>query len=47
MKAQLIGCLVWTSRYQDQNNDEKNGIGAPAAPSVADVDGDGTLEIVL
>ncbi len=30
-----------------QNNDEKNGIGAPAAPSVADVDGDGTLEIVL
>jgi hypothetical protein len=24
-----------------------NGIGVPAAPSVADLDGDGTLEIVL
>jgi len=45
MKAQLIGCLV-DIRYQTEH-DEKNGIGAPAAPSVADVDGDGTLEIVL
>jgi hypothetical protein len=41
------GAELYDIPLPGQNNDEKNGIGVPAAPSVADLDGDGTLEIVL
>jgi hypothetical protein len=30
-----------------QNTKSGNGVGVPAAPSIADIDGDGALEIVL
>ena len=41
------GAELYDIPLPGQNNDERNGIGVPAAPSVADLDGDGTLEIVL
>ena len=41
------GAELYDIPLPGQNNNERNGIGVPAAPSVADLDGDGTLEIVL
>jgi hypothetical protein len=40
------GKRLYDIRLRHQGNDG-NGIGVPAAPSIADVDGDGRLEIVL
>jgi FG-GAP-like repeat len=40
------GKRLYDIRLRHQGNDG-NGIGAPAAPSIADIDGDGRLEIVL
>jgi hypothetical protein len=40
------GKLLYDIELPHQGNDG-NGIGVPAAPSVGDLDGDGTLEIVL
>ncbi len=40
------GKLLYDLRLPHQGSDG-NGIGVPAAPSVGDLDGDGTLEIVL
>ena len=40
------GKLLYDIRLPHQGSDG-NGIGVPAAPSVGDLDGDGTLEIVL
>jgi hypothetical protein len=40
------GKRLYDIRLRHQGNDG-NGIGVPAAPSIADIDGDGRLEIVL
>src|SRR5919201_593099 len=40
------GKRLYDVRLRHQGNDG-NGIGVPAAPSIADIDGDGRLEIVL
>jgi hypothetical protein len=40
------GRRIYDRRLRDQGTDG-NGIGAPAAPSIADLDGDGRLEIVV
>ncbi len=40
------GKLLYDVRLPHQGSDG-NGIGVPAAPSIGDLDGDGTLEIVL
>ena len=40
------GTLLYDIRLPHQGSDG-NGIGVPAAPSIGDLDGDGTLEIVL
>jgi hypothetical protein len=40
------GRKLYDIRLKHQGNDG-NGIGVPAAPSIADIDGDGRLEIVL
>ena len=40
------GKLLYDIRLPHQGSDG-NGIGVPAAPSIGDLDGDGTLEIVL
>jgi hypothetical protein len=40
------GALLFDLPLQNQGTDG-NGIGVPAAPTIADVDGDGALEIVM
>ncbi|HKE80731.1 MAG TPA: hypothetical protein VKB54_15535, partial [Solirubrobacteraceae bacterium] len=40
------GKRLYDIRLRHQGNDG-NGIGVPAAPSIADIDADGRLEIVL
>jgi hypothetical protein len=40
------GALLFDVTLPNQGTDG-NGIGVPAAPTIADIDGDGTLEIVL
>jgi len=40
------GALLWDVPLPDQGTDG-NGIGIPAAPTIADLDGDGELEIVV
>jgi hypothetical protein len=41
------GQELYDITLENQDDGGGNGIGVPAAPSVADIDGDGTLEIVL
>jgi hypothetical protein len=41
------GNLLYDITLENQGTGGGNGIGVPAAPSVADLDGDGNLEIVL
>jgi hypothetical protein len=40
------GALLWDIVLPNQGTDG-NGIGVPAAPTIADLDGDGQLEIVV
>ena len=46
MVLSAAGKRLYDLRLRHQGNDG-NGIGVPAAPSIADIDGDGRLEIVL
>lgn len=41
------GALLFDVTLTNQGNGGGNGIGVPAAPTIADVDGDGALEILL
>ncbi|MEO8875410.1 MAG: VCBS repeat-containing protein [Polyangiaceae bacterium] len=41
------GALLFDITLTNQGNGGGNGIGVPAAPTIADIDGDGSLEILL
>jgi hypothetical protein len=41
------GDLLYDIKLPGQNSDSGNGVGPCAAPTIADVDGDGTLEILV